>query len=388
MRRLVCSHERFLKKMKKTFDEYIVRQGKKLRCGFTTGSCAAAAAKAATAMLFTGTRLARIAIDTPRGVCLELPIGEISVEGSLVRCCVVKDAGDDPDVTDGIRIFAEAELMPCCGIEVTAGEGIGVVRSAGLPVEPGLPAINPVPMRMIREEVGKVLPPGAGVRVKIFAPEGAAIAQKTFNGRLGVIGGISILGTTGIVEPYSAAAMRDSFALELSRLLASGRRTPVFVPGNIGERFARTVLELPAAAIVHTGNDIGFMLDEAARRDVGELLLVGHLGKLVKVAGGIFDTHSGVADARLEILAAHYAAEYGDVGALRRIMACTTVEGALAFMTQPAFFRTFARTVAARCRARVRDRVRVEAALFSEKRGLLGMSDGAGELIGLARGEA
>jgi cobalt-precorrin-5B (C1)-methyltransferase len=294
---------------------------------------------------------------------------------------VVKDAGDDPDVTNGMRIYATARKIPGTRVEITAGRGIGTVTMPGLAVSPGRPAINPVPMKMIIEAVESVKPDDAGVLIEISAPKGAEIAKKTFNPRLGIRGGISILGTTGIVEPYSDEAVIESLALRLSLMAAEGLREVIFVPGKYGERYAIDVLGLPRDLVAVTGNYVGKMLERAVRHGMRCILFVGHIGKLVKIAGGIFDTHSRVADARVEILAAHYGTYSGDMDAVKNIMGSVTTEGAVAFIADRAFFDYLAGIVAGRCAAYTGGAFDCEVVLFSEKTGELGRSGGADSMI-------
>ncbi len=361
-------------------EEYILKNGKKLRYGYTTGACAAAAAGAAARMLCSGKMRERITIDTPRGWKLDLAVGDAALIGDYAECSVIKDAGDDPDVTDCIKIYARARISGAEGITITGGAGVGVVTRKGLPVAVGRPAINPVPMKMIEDEIRKSCP-GKGIEVEISAPDGVHIAKRTFNPRLGIEGGISILGTTGIVEPLSLDAVRDSIALEISMAREAGHDTIALCPGNNGRDFAVETLGIDKSKIVIVGNFIGDMLEAALFHKMKHVLLVGHIGKMIKIAGGIFNTHSRYADARLEIMAAHYARLTGDGAAARMIMESNTTEDALDHISHDLFFSHIAGTICRRCAEFVHGGLAVECVLFSRRKGLLAMSDNAAAVV-------
>jgi cobalt-precorrin-5B (C1)-methyltransferase len=362
-------------------NKYEIINGKKLRYGYTTGSCAAGAAKAAAMMLFGGKPVDSVKIDTPAGWRLELPVSNVTIAEDSVSCGVKKDAGDDPDITDGIIIYAKAVKSPGGDIRICAGEGIGRVTRKGLSVQQGMPAINPVPMKMIQEEVRSILPEDTGVSIEISAPEGVALAEKTFNPKLGIEGGISILGTTGIVKPMSEEAMKESLALRISVLKEAGIQDIVFVPGNYGEKFAAEDLKLRNDRIVITGNYIGYMLEQAVYYGIKKILMVGHIGKLIKVAGGIFNTHSRYADARLEIIASHYANYSGSNDQLKDIMNCRTAEEALDFIQDDSFYNYVCEKIKIRCGEFVSGKLAIEAVIFSLSKGLLGKSKGAENMI-------
>jgi cobalt-precorrin-5B (C1)-methyltransferase len=278
-----------------------------LRRGYTTGSCAAAAARGAIGMLLFGTASEYAEIVLPGGEKLRLRLESCSAGDGAARCAVRKESGDDPDSTDGILIFAEVRLTDREGIGISGGEGIGRVTRKGLPVRPGEWAINPVPRKMIREAILSVLPEGRGASVVISAPEGTALAAKTWNPRLGVEGGISILGTTGIVEPKSTAAYLASIDIAISAALAFDSSCPgtVFlVPGYVGEKPLVEVFGAPRELIVRIGDHVGHALRRCAELNVPRLHLFGHVGKWAKVAAGLFNTHCDFGDARLETIAA------------------------------------------------------------------------------------
>ncbi len=263
---------------------------KVLRNGFTTGTCAAAAAKAA-AMLLTGKTLGdSVSIRLPGGDLVTLPIEHARLTPAHAEASVRKNAGDDPDVTDGAIITAMVSRNLSAGIEIAAGKGVGTVTKPGLAIPPGEPAINPVPREMIRTAVSDVT--DEGVRVTISIPGGEELAAKTFNTRLGIVGGLSVLGTSGIVRPFSAPALRDSLKCSLSVATACGIEHPILVPGRIGLKAAMRLFRPRDEQIVEVSNEWGFMLDLAAEEPFTALLVLGHPGKLAKLPAGWWDTNS------------------------------------------------------------------------------------------------
>ncbi len=346
--------------------------------------CAAAAAKAATLLLFTGSAGEVVEVTAPRGVKLALPLCGVERGESWARACVVKDAGDDPDVTHGLRICAEARPAPE-GIHLAGGPGVGVVTKPGLAVPVGEPAINPVPREVIRREVGAVLPPGRGVRIVLSVPGGEKVARRTFNPRLGIMGGISILGTTGIVEPMPEEAWKESLVCQVKVAVASGHRALVLVPGRTGERIAVERHGFPPAAVVQTANFVGHLLRSCAEEGAEEVLLFGYHGKLVKLAAGCFNTHSRTADARLETLAALAAARGAGPGVVAEILDCATAEGALEVLRREALLEVLddaAARAAARARAFVEERLAVGVVLVDRAGNVLGCDSGAAAIAG------
>jgi cobalt-precorrin-5B (C1)-methyltransferase len=294
-----------------------------LREGYTTGSCAAAATKAALLLLAEGLATEEVEIPFPDGQRRRLPVEHVRRTDEGAEAAVRKDAGDDPDVTDGALIKAIVVWIEGNDVEFAAGEGVGTVTKPGLAVPPGKPAINPVPQRMIREAVREVT--FRGVRVTISIEGGRALAAKTFNPRLGIAGGLSILGTTGIVRPFSCSALRETLRCALNVAAAVGIRAPVFVPGHIGERAARHHFRVTPEQVVEVGNEWGFAIDEAAREPFASLLMVGHPGKLAKLTAGGWDTHSGRSGSALPIVAKMHAVLLG-----RPAAETPTVEGIFA----------------------------------------------------------
>jgi cobalt-precorrin-5B (C1)-methyltransferase len=366
-------------------ERYIEKSGKKLRYGYTTGTCATAGAKAAAEMLFSQTIVEEVKVQTPKGWILDIPVEKPKFTDNKAICSVIKDAGDDPDVTHGLEIVVSVEKTGNSGVEIVGGKGVGLVTQKGLAIEPGFHAINPVPRMMITgaieeilEEYGEV----GGIKVIVSVPKGEEIAKKTFNPRLGIVGGLSIIGTTGIVEPMSEEALKESIALELSVLKEKGHDEIVFVPGNYGLDFASN-LELPVDLMVKTSNFIGFMLEKAAYYGIKKILFVGHLGKMVKVAGGIFNTHSRNAGARMEILSAWAAYYGGSQDLIQQLMHCHTTDEALEYLLQPGapqIMDVLAEKVKEHCENKVFGEIEIEAIIFSKVHGRLGESQGAKHL--------
>jgi len=361
-------------------EDYIIVNGKKLRRGVTTGSCAAAAAKAAVTMLFTGTAIDQVSIGLPGGETLALTVEAVELTPEEVRCFVLKDGGDDPDMTTGLEIWAAVKKHSNPGVDLRTGEGIGMVTLPGLKVDVGKPAINPVPMKMILASVEEVLPEGAGVEVTLSVPGGEEVAARTFNPRLGIVGGISIIGTSGRVNPMSEDAWKEALALELKMLATKGYSQAVYVFGNYGEDFLRNQLGRTPENLLKISNYLGFMLDQAAELNFDRILLAGHLGKLVKVSAGIFHTHSRVADARLEIMTAHAALEGASQQAVARIMKSNTTDGAVAILQEEQLQGVYHRIVtnaSRRCEAYTYGRIKVGCILFHGTGECLAMDDQA-----------
>lgn len=369
-------------------DTYIYRDKKKLRCGYTTGSCGAAAAKAAARMLLSGETLERITLKTPGGIVLELPLEEISRQETKVRCAVRKDSGDDADVTDGILIFAEVEKEREPGVRITGGQGIGRVTRKGLEQEPGSYAINRVPRQMIREAVEAAADDAGyegGLLVTLSAPEGEALAKRTFNPSLGIEGGISILGTSGIVEPMSEQALTDTIALEMRMQEAAGKRYCMITPGNYGMHFIGEALSLDLRQTVKCSNFIGDTLDMAPACHMKGVLLIGHLGKLVKLGAGIMNTHSRYGDGRMEVLTACALEAGAELSLLRDVMRCVTTDEAAALFAGAGILETVMDRLMERIeyhlKKRVFDGIETGAVVFSNKYGLLGMTADAPALL-------
>ena len=318
-------------------DYYVIRGQKKMRFGYTTGSCAAAACKGACLMLLGKEKLTSVPLMTPKGILLDLELHDIQISENQVTCAVKKDAGDDPDTTNGILVYATVWKTDTAGIVIDGGVGVGRVTRPGLSRKVGEAAINPGPRQQITDAVHRAAEQngyGGGFSVTISVEDGEALAAQTYNGHLGIVGGISILGTSGIVEPMSEKALVDTIRLELDSLYAQGQRIAFLCPGNYGADFARDTLGLDLERAVKCSNFIGEAFDHAAYRGYPEILLVGHAGKLVKMAAGVMNTHSSVADARQEIFTAHAALCGAPRETLEGLMAAISVDACVELLDE------------------------------------------------------
>lgn len=307
--------------------------GKKLREGYTTGSCAAAAAKGAAMMLLQQKRVEEVEITLPDGSKLSFPVHSGSYSAEKASCYVKKDAGDDIDITDGIELWAEVEKFDGSEIIIKGGKGIGHVTKPGLPVAMGEPAINPVPKEMIIQEVKRVLGnKELGLMIKLSIPNGEELAQKTLNPHLGIKGGLSILGTTGIIKPISEEAYRESLVPQLKVTYSLGHRIVVLTPGNIGQKSAMKY-GVPQEVICQTSNFFGYLLENAVEIGFRKIILWGHPGKLLKIACGNFHTHNRVSDGRIETLVANLAVLGAPGELIKLVMNSNTTEEAIAHIS-------------------------------------------------------
>lgn len=367
---------------------------KKLRKGFTTGSCGAAAAKAALYMLLTGSVKDEIEIITPGGAVFRTEVKDIFREGNRVRCAVIKDGGDDPDVTTGLHVTAEVRAEDrtdgALEIQIEGGPGVGRVTLPGLDQPVGNAAINRVPRQMIEKELSEVaelLDFRGRIRVILSVPGGEAAAERTFNLRLGIEGGISILGTTGIVEPMSTRAILDTIRVELNQRKALGDRIAAVSPGNYGLNFMKETYGYDLNRSVKCSNYVGDTVDMVREMDFRGMLLTGHIGKLIKVSGGIMNTHSKEGDARMELLAAGVIRAGGSMDTLRGILNCRVTEEALGIIQaeSPALLRRSMESVMDRIlyylRKRAGEELPVECILYSNEFGLLAASPGAMDML-------
>lgn len=368
-------------------EEYVYIDGKKYKRGYTTGSCATGAAKAATYMILTKETLETVNIDTPKGIPLNLKVENVDINNAFAQCSIQKDGGDDIDATHKMHIYAKAELIDCNEIIIDGGIGIGRVTKKGLGIEIGKAAINKTPISMIQSEVRKVIGDTKGVKITIFAPDGETIAKKTFNPRLGIVGGISIIGTTGIVEPMSDEGWKKSLSIELEMKKAQGMDKVILVPGNHGEMFIKETLGIDSKYIVRTSNFIGYMLKEAQRIGFKKILMAGHLGKYVKIAGGIFNTHSKVADARNEILIANLALMNAPFELINKVNECLTTEEFIEILEDDKYkkYKEIYNILSEKCKKRIDiymndDEIDIEVMIFSMEKKLLGESKKAGDL--------
>ncbi len=352
-----------------------------LREGITTGSCAAAATVAAGTLLRDG--------QAPQVVELQVPGGTVRAEPLFCRLCqggaeaaVVKDGGDDPDVTHGMTVISQVRPTGDGQFKILGGQGVGTVTLPGLKIPPGQPAINPMPRAMIEKALRDLFPDGAEATISI--PGGELVAQKTYNPRLGIVGGLSVLGTTGIVRPMSDEALRASFAADLDVRVATGRRRLALVFGNMGEAMLKDLTGLKDSSVAFMGNEVGFMLTHSRHLKIQDLLLCGHVGKMIKVAGGIFNTHSRVADGRMEVLCTLAALQGASRDFIESLCSCTTTEAAMPLIEEAGLGSIWlqgAERAAAKARQYVWDEVAIEVMMMNNDGTALAVTAGAWAMV-------
>lgn len=374
-------------------EHYQFSQGKNLRCGYTTGSCATAAAKAAAFMLLTGQRAEVVRIDTPKGIVLDLePLNVEACGGQdgFVSCAIRKDSGDDPDDTNGILVYARAEKTDLPGVTIEGGVGVGRVTKPGLACAVDGPAINPTPRRMITAEVSAVMADSGyegGIKITISIPEGVEVAKKTFNPRLGIVGGLSVLGTSGIVEPMSEAALVETMRVEIRAQQARGNKNLLVFFGSYGEDFTRDELHLELADAVTCSNFVGELLDYAVFCGFETLLLIGHSGKLVKLSQGVMNTHSKYADCRTELLALQAMLHGASREVGQEIYQCLTTDEVTKVLRREGLFDEVMAEITKKIdfymQHRVHGKIKTAALMFSNVYGILGKTEHADELVKL-----
>ena len=372
-------------------DCYVIKNNKKMRLGYTTGSCAAAAASGAAQILLGGKTITEVSLMTPKGILLHLKLEDITVRDNMVSCGVRKDAGDDPDTTDGILVVASVEKMSGpqpVRIQIDGGQGVGRVTKPGLACKPGEAAINPVPRSMIMravEEAADQYGYEGSLKVTISVPKGQETARRTFNPRLGIEGGISILGTSGIVEPMSEKALIRSIEVEMSQHVAQGEQYLLITPGNYGADYLREHMDLPFEKNIKCSNYVGETIDMAVNMGVKGILFVSHIGKFVKVAGGIMNTHSHSADSRMEILCANGIRAGADLACAGDILECSTTDEALHVLEKNHILQETMKEITDRIQFyldhRSYDQILLGAVIFSNEFGYLGQTPDAEELI-------
>lgn len=386
--------------MAQMLERYVYKNQKKMRCGYTTGTCAAAAAKAAAQMLLSGREVTEVSVRTPSDITLTLPVCEIQRQAHTVSCAVQKDSGDDPDITNGILIFAEVSYIHHTDniindkapvkqqMIVDGGVGIGRITKKGLARPVGAAAINPVPLKMIEaalKETAETFAYEGGLQAVISAPQGVEIAKKTFNPQLGITGGISILGTSGIVEPMSEQALIDTIRTEMKMHLADGEQTLLITPGNYGQDFLHETLKIELKRSIKCSNFIGDTIDMGCELGAKGMLFVGHIGKLVKLGAGIMNTHSKMADGRMEILAACAVRAGAGIETVRNILDCVTTDAALELLKNEKILGKTMEQLMLRIDAclqkRGGDNMQIGAVVFSNEYGLLGKTEQADELL-------
>lgn len=417
--------------MKNGLENYfVIKDNKKMRFGYTTGSSAAAAAKAAAEMLFSGKDVPVVELLTPKGIMLYLEVLDPKCGERTCSCSIQKDGGDDPDVTSGLRIYAKVTLCerqkaevicrkfqqntksalkdtpkgvaaaevdgeknrqqawneecdndkkPVAVVGITAGEGVGIVTLPGLEQAIGAPAINRVPREMIIKEVQAVCEKyhyTEGVEVCISVPNGAVVAEKTFNPRLGIQGGISILGTSGIVEPMSEQALISSIQVEMKQKAAGDRQYLLIALGNYGLQYLSGNFPFEAEEAVKCSNYVGQTIDFAVNMGLKGVLFVAHIGKFIKVAGGIMNTHSREADARMEIMAACALRAGADADTANRILAAVTTDEGLSILKETPYWAQTMQIIIEKVEYylnhRAQGRLEIGAVLYSNAHGELG----------------
>lgn len=369
--------------------EHYIRSGQKLlRCGYTTGTCAALAAAGAARLLLTGVAPATVALRTPKGLVVEVEPLYCRRTAECAQCAIRKDGGDDVDVTTGLPVIADVALLLQPGVRIEGGKGVGRVTKPGLDQPVGQAAINHVPRQMIAEALQAEAEAACyegGFAVTISIEGGEEAAQKTFNPMLGVEGGLSVLGTSGIVEPMSQQAILDTIQIEVRQAALRGKRL-ILAPGNYGlDYLQRTLSQFAAIPVVKCSNFIGDTLDMAAAANFDEVLLVGHVGKLVKLAGGIMNTHSHMADCRCELFCAHAALCGANQNVCAALMAAATTDACLEILEEAHLrapvLESLLLAIQLHLDRRAAGALRVGAVLFSNQHGPLGQTKTAGEIL-------
>lgn len=369
----------------------MVKHNKRMRMGYTTGSCAAGAAKAAALMLLSGERVPCVELLTPKGILLRLKVRDAKRGEGFASCAIEKDGGDDPDATHGLLVYARVSFATeetSQTVHIDGGPGVGRVTKKGLEQPVGAAAINRVPRRMIEEAVLEICGrygESRSMQVVISIPGGEEAAKKTFNPRLGILGGLSVLGTSGIVEPMSESALIASIRAEIRMKLANERKYLILVPGNYGTDFlGETWGELLEEA-VKCSNFLGEALDAALEEGAKGVLLLGHIGKFVKLAAGIMNTHSRNADGRMEILTAHAAVRGAGQQLCRSLMDCVTTDDALELLQEAGFLGPVMEDLMERMEFYVNHRcgsgMEIGVLTFSNRQGLLGKTGQADSLL-------
>ena len=356
--------------------------------GFTTGTCAAIAAKAASRMIFEGKTIEREWVVTPKGFIVETEIFEPKLGKGMASCAVKKYSGDDPDVTNGLLIFVCVKLSEKNAIIVDGGKGVGRVTKRGLSQNIGDAAINEVPKKMIVENVLSVFEAYSykgGAEIIISVPDGEKTAEKTFNSRLGIVGGISILGTSGIVEPMSQQALIDTIKAEISVKKENDGNYIMIAPGNYGIDFIKKSFDVDLNKAVKCGNFIGEALLFSKDKGFKGILLIGHIGKFIKLAGGIMNTHSLNADGRMEILAANTALVCDDLNVVRKIMGCVTTDDAIKIIDASGVRDDVMDKIIKKAlfykNNKLRSDIEVGIIMFSNVYGILGKSDNVCDML-------
>ena len=383
-------------------EQYIYIGDKRLQYGYTTGSCAACAAKAAAYMLLFGEEVETISLHTPKGIKIYIDILDIYQNLDIVKCAVKKNSGDDPDVTNGILIYASiSKVIENTNINkyryeeegitltLSSGLGVGVVTKLGLSSPVGYPAINEIPRKMIFKEVVSVCKKfnfKGELEIKIYVPNGKEIAKKTFNERLGIIGGISILGTSGIIEPMSEKALVETIRIEMKQQISEGFDTILMTPGNYGSNFTKTEFNTSIKRGVKCSNYIGESIRIARQLGITHLILIGHIGKLIKLAIGAENTHSKYGDGRMEIMSSYAALCGADSNIVKSIMEAVTTEAGIAVLEKHGFKDEVMEKISLKIFEKIRniagESMNIECVVFANTVGIVGITNGARDMIG------
>ncbi len=374
-------------------DIYINKNQKKMRCGFTTGTCCTLAAKAAAKQLLLGVRVEEETVMTPKGIPVTVEVVTDVVSEQEVIGKVYKDSGDDPDVTNGMEVLvsvslAKTEKAYCFyneefpNIFLTGGIGVGRITKVGLEQNIGFPAINIVPRRMIMEQVSEIMKLAdckEEVWVTVILPEGKRLAKRTFNPQLGIEGGISVLGTSGIVEPMSEKALVATIETEIKQKQAEGVKNIILTPGNYGQSYVMEQLGLSLKNNVKCSNYVGEAIDLCISYGMENILLVGNIGKFVKLAAGIMNTHSKVADGRMELLALHTYLCGGTREMVDEILAMVNTEGVVERLIQWQLLEPVMESICGKINQHIKRRTAGQAnigvCVFSENHQLLGETE-------------
>ncbi|QKQ99694.1 cobalamin biosynthesis protein CbiD [Metallosphaera tengchongensis] len=355
-----------------------------MKMGFTTGTAVAAAAKACAITFKRGT-ISSVVVSTPIGLRIEVPLNYVKRIGEWCEASITKYGGDDPDDTNGMEIIVRMKLNNDIGfLTLKAGKGMGVATNHGLPVSKGEPAINPVPRKQLIDNLKEVLGNEFGAELEIIIPEGEKISKRTFNPKLGIEGGVSVLGTSGIVKPMSLVSWYASMVEQLDIVKSYGLDYVVLVPGNIGETSARKKLAVDKRSIVQMAIFTGGMLKASAKRGFKEILLYGHVGKLIKSAIGIWNTHYKYGDGRLETITA-YAAKHGiDPQDLQKIFSAKTTDDAIQILSKYDYFSIFndiANRIVKNSRELISNKSDIYCILINMEGEIVGESEGAKKFL-------
>lgn len=358
-------------------DKYVYYNGRKLRKGYTTGTTATAASVAAAKAILEQKDQAVVKVNAANGTPVQFDVQDCTFDRNHASVAIQKDGGDDQDATDGMLIYSTVTLRSDHTITLDGGEGIGRVTQDGLANKPGMPAINPTPYKLIQEGVRTIIGPDRGADIIISAPEGERVAKLTYNPKLGIVGGISILGTSGIVTPMSEESWKHSISIEMNIHRKRGDTALILTPGNYGEDFLKDEMHIPVTKQVQMSNFVGYVLKEVQRLGFTKVLMVGDLGKMIKVSGGIFSTHSKDADARAEIMVANLALMGAPLDLMKNVYGCLTTIAMIKLINEAGYQDVYQMIVdkikgrSEKLLAHKTPKVEIDAVIFSRDTGFL-----------------